>query len=154
MSPGEQTADDGVRLAYKEWSIRAHRLADVAGNRTVAELELAASPDRIFVERIRRGTELLDATPDTILRSGDVVAMAARRSVLLSGSLPIREEVEDPALLEFPMELLHGTSQQIVRLLHRQVLIPAGGAHALNLGCADQNVGCIRKGRYAIRPTQ
>jgi len=72
----------------------------------VAELELAASPDRIFVERIRRGTELLDATPDTILRSGDVVAMAARRSVLLSGSLPIREEVEDPALLEFPMAML------------------------------------------------
>ena len=106
MSPGDQTADDGVRLAYKEWSIRAHRLADIAGNRTVAELELSASPNRVFVERIRRGTELLDATPDTILRSGDVVAMAARSSVLLGGTLPILEEVEDPALLEFPMATL------------------------------------------------
>ena len=93
-------------MAYKEWSVRAYRLADGAVGRTVADLERSASPERVFVERIRRGAELIDATPETVLQSGDVVAIAARRRVLLSGSLPLGEEVEDPALLDFPMATL------------------------------------------------
>src|SRR5688572_29073508 len=99
-------SSEEVHLAYKEWSIRAHRLTDVSAGRTVADFERAASPERVFVERIRRGAELVDATPDAVLRSGDVVAVGARRRVLLSGSLPLGQEVEDPGLLEFPMATL------------------------------------------------
>ena len=106
MSSGSHASDPDVHLAYKEWSIRAYRLADVLGVRTVGDLERSASPERVFVERIRRGGELMDATPETVLQSGDVVAIGARRRVLLGGSLPLREEVEDPALLEFPMATL------------------------------------------------
>jgi len=72
----------------------------------VADLERAASPERVFVERIRRGTDLIDGTPSTVLQLGDVIALAARRRVLLSGSLPIEDEVEDPGLLDFPMATL------------------------------------------------
>ena len=93
-------------LAYKEWSIRAYRLAEAAAGRTVADLERSASPERVFFERIRRGAELLDATPETVLQSGDIVAIGARRRVLLGGKLPLGAEVEDPALLEFPMATL------------------------------------------------
>ena len=103
MSSAGRTSDEGVHMAYKEWSIRAYRLADVAAGRTVADLERSASAERVFVERIRRGAELMDATAETILRSGDVLAITARRRVLLSGSLPITEEVEDRALLDFSM---------------------------------------------------
>lgn len=99
-------ADHKVRLAYKEWSIRAYRLADSAAGRTVGDFEGAARPERVFVERIRRGAELLDAPPTAVLRSGDVVAIGARRRVLLGGSLPLLEEVEDPQLLDFPMATL------------------------------------------------
>ncbi len=106
MSSAGPGLDQDVHLAYKEWSIRAYRLAAAAAGRTVADLERSASPQRIFVERIRRGAELLDAPPETVLQSGDVIAIAARRSVLLSGSLPLGEEVEDQALLEFPMATL------------------------------------------------
>ena len=106
MSSAGPGLDQDVHLAYKEWSIRAYRLADAAAGRTVADLERSASPQRVFVERIRRGAELLDAPPETVLQSGDVIAIAARRSVLLSGSLPLGEEVEDQALLEFPMATL------------------------------------------------
>ena len=102
MSSGGRIGDEDVHLAYKEWSIRAYGLADVSAGRTVADLERSASPERVFVERIRRGAELLDATPETMLQSGDVVAIGARRRVLLGGSLPLREEVEDRALLDFP----------------------------------------------------
>ena len=105
MSSG-RSSDEDVHLAYKEWSIRAYRLAAAAAGRTVADLERSASPERVFVERIRRGAELIDAPPETVLQSGDVVAIGARRRVLLSGSLPLGEEVEDPALLEFPMATL------------------------------------------------
>jgi putative transport protein len=106
LSSAGRTSDEEARLAYKEWSVRAYQLADVSGGRTVADLERAASPERVFVERIRRGPDLLDGTPDTVLELGDVIAIAARRRVLLSGSLPLHEEVEDPALLDFPMATL------------------------------------------------
>ena len=42
----------------------------------------------------------------TVLQSGDVVAIGARRRVLLGGTLPLGAEVEDPALLDFPMATL------------------------------------------------
>ena len=105
MSSGGRASRD-EHLAYKEWSIRAYQLGDDSGGRTVADLERAASPERVFVERIRRGTDLIDGTPSTVLQLGDVIALAARRRVLLSGSLPIEDEVEDPGLLDFPMATL------------------------------------------------
>jgi putative transport protein len=106
MSAAGGTSDERGHLASREWSIRAYRLAEGAAGRTAADLERAASPDRVFVERIRRGAELMDATPETVLRSGDVVAIAARRRVLLGGRLSLGEEVEDPQLLDFPMSTL------------------------------------------------
>lgn len=99
-------SSDSVRLAYKEWSIRAYRLPDASAGRTVAEFEGTVRPERVFVERIRRGAELIETTPDTVLRSGDIIAIAARRRVLLGGSLPLRDEVEDPGLLDFPVTTL------------------------------------------------
>ena len=99
-------SDAEVRLAYKEWSVRAYRMADSAAGKTVGDLERAAQPDRVFVERIRRGTELLESPPTAVLQAGDVLAIGARRRVLLSGSLPLLEELEDPKLLDFPMTTL------------------------------------------------
>ena len=99
-------ADHPVQMAYKEWSIRAFRLADAAVGRTVADLERSVGQERIFLERIRRGAQLLETTPETVLQSNDVVAIAARRRVLLGGHLPLGEEVEDPDLLAFPMATL------------------------------------------------
>jgi putative transport protein len=106
LSSSGRTSDEDAHLAYKEWSIRAYQLADVSGGRTVADLERAASPERVFVERIRRGPDLLEGTPGTVLELGDVIAIAARRRVLLSGNLPLHAEVEDPGLLDFPMATL------------------------------------------------
>jgi putative transport protein len=56
----------------------------------------------VFIERIRRDTEFVNATPETVLRAGDVIAVVARRRVLLSGGFNIGIEVEDQELLEFP----------------------------------------------------
>jgi len=101
-----RSADERSHLAYKEWSIRACRVDDAWAGRTVAELERSASPERVFIERIRRGAALIDGTPETVLQAGDIVAVGARRRVLLGGSLPLREEIDDPGLLDFPMAIL------------------------------------------------
>ena len=75
VSSEDRASDQSVHLAYKEWSVRAYRLADVSAGRTVNDFERGARPERVFVERIRRGAALLDASPDTVLQAGDVVAI-------------------------------------------------------------------------------
>jgi putative transport protein len=106
MSGDGKVQDQNVPMAYREWNIRAYGLADSAAGRTVGDFERAEMPERVFVERIRRGTELLDPGPTTVMQSGDVLAIAARRRVLLGGTLPILTEREDPRLLDFPMATL------------------------------------------------
>jgi putative transport protein len=99
LGPGEPSA-------YREWDLRAYRIDDAAwANRTVIEMEKTFAPERVFVERIHRGGETLDAKPETILARGDSVAIVARRRVL-SGGIPIGVEIEDRALLDFPAAAL------------------------------------------------
>ena len=154
MSSDGAAADQDVRLAYKEWSIRAYRLGDVAAGRTVADFERAAAPERVFIERIRRGAELMDAAPATVLQSGDVLAIGARRRVLLGGTLPLLDERLDPELLEFPMATLdivvtkreaveqtlsvladrHGRGVVLVKLIRGGEEIPFDAATIINRG--------------------
>jgi len=92
-----------ARSALREWTRRAYRIADRLAGLRVAEVEGCFAPARVFVQRIRRGAELLPATPETLLRAGDVAVFAARRSVLLLPGAPVGEEVEDGELLDVPM---------------------------------------------------
>jgi len=88
---------------YREWDMRAYRLTDVFASRRIVDLENSFVPERVFVERIRRESRFVDATPDTVLQAGDVIVMVARRRVLLSGGFAIGIEVEDRELLDFPV---------------------------------------------------
>jgi len=97
------TGQAGTRSGYREWDIRAYRLADVFANRRIADLEKSFVPERVFIERIRRDFKFVDATPDTVLHSGDVVAVVTRRRVLFSEGFAIGVEVEDRELLDFPV---------------------------------------------------
>ena len=69
--------------------MRAYRVSDALAQRSVAEIERSFAPDRVFVQRVRRDTELLAGAPDLVLRAGDVAVFGARRRVLLGpGSHP------------------------------------------------------------------
>jgi putative transport protein len=92
--------ETGLLSAFQEWDRRAYRIRD--GGRLVRELEASFEPARVFVERVRRGAALQDATAETALRVGDVVAVAGRRSVL-SAARTIGDEVADPELLDVPL---------------------------------------------------
>ncbi len=103
---GESESKHTKQSAYREWDLRTYRLDDTGwADRSVADLEKSFAPERAFVERIRRGGEILEATPDMVLQRGDDVALAAPRRVL-AGGIPIGAEIEDRALLDFPIVAL------------------------------------------------
>jgi putative transport protein len=70
----------------------------------VAEAESLVPDARLFILRIRRGGEIMDATADTVLKEGDVVAVAGEREVLVNILGAATQEVEDRELLAVPVE--------------------------------------------------
>lgn len=94
--------DDGIDSGWRMFAMRAYRLEArhrVVGL-TVAAAERSVAPARLFVERIRREGEIIDAQPDTVLRAGDVVAVIGSRETLVQLLAGSAEEVHDRELLE------------------------------------------------------
>lgn len=95
----------GIVSAWRPFEMRAYRLpADsrIAG-KTVAEAEGMLPGQRVFIERIRRGEQLMDAAPDMRLQAGDVVVVSGRREVLVEIiGQAAAEEVEDREALDVP----------------------------------------------------
>jgi len=116
----------GAGTAWHRWEMRAFRVqpgARVIGLRAV-EAEALLPQARVFVQRIRRNGVIEEATADTVLREGDVVAVAGAREALVNiigerakmvAAVGGREalasvtegvsiEVDDPELLSVPVE--------------------------------------------------
>jgi putative transport protein len=95
----------GAGSAWHRWVLRAYKVRQggkAAGLRA-AEAESMVPNARLFIQRIRRGGEMIDATADTVLQAGDVVAIAGEREVLVK-VLQEAEEVDDKELLAVPVE--------------------------------------------------
>ena len=96
----------GAGSAWHRWAIRAYRVA--AGGRAVGlraiEAEALVPDARVFILRIRRGGKIEEAGADTVLREGDVVAVAGARDVLVNILGASATEVEDKELLAVPIE--------------------------------------------------
>jgi len=117
----------GPGTAWHRWEMRAFRVmpgGKVNGLRAI-EAEALLPHSRVFVQRLRRNGVIEDATADTVLREGDVVAVAGAREALVNiigerakfmtaaagsretvtsvaGGITI--EVDDPELLGVPVE--------------------------------------------------
>ena len=88
----------GAGTAWTRWAMRAYKVqpgGKAAGLR-VAEAESLVPDARLFILRIRRGGEIMDATADIVLKEGDVVAVAGEREVLVNILGAAADEVEDP----------------------------------------------------------
>ena len=152
---GVPKSDSATTSAYREWDVRAFRLPDGSGaGRSVADFENSHAPDRVFVERIRRGDELIVPEPATVVRPGDVVAVAARRSVLLARLDSFGTEVHDKELLDFPtaamdvvltnkglsdktleaLALQHGRGVVLMKLVRGGEELPFGPSTVVNRG--------------------
>jgi len=96
----------GAGSAWHRWEARAFRVA--AGGKAVGLRAIEAEglvPDaRLFILRLRRNGKIEEATADTVLREGDVVAVAGTRDVLVNVLGASAAEVEDPELLAVPIE--------------------------------------------------
>jgi len=96
----------GLGSAWHRWEVRAFRVqpsGKVIGLRAV-EAEALVPDARIFVLRVRRNGLIQEATADTVLQAGDVVAVAGARDVLVRVIGDGAKEVEDPELLSMPIE--------------------------------------------------
>jgi putative transport protein len=116
----------GVGTAWHRWEVRAFRVqkGGVVNGLRAAEAEAIVPDSRVFVLRIRRNGVIQEATADTVLREGDVVAVAGARQALVTIASErtrlaavagarqapldiVREgglEVDDPELLSVPVE--------------------------------------------------
>jgi putative transport protein len=96
----------GGGSAWHRWELRAFRVAQggLAVRMTVVEAEALVSGARVFILRYRRDGKIEEATGDTVLQAGDVVAVAGPRAVLVEVLGQEAEEVNDPELLNVPIE--------------------------------------------------
>jgi putative transport protein len=92
----------GIASAWRPVEIRAYAIAAAGAlvGKTVAAAEAMAPGQRLFIQRIRRGDALLEPRPDMVLQAGDVVALEARRDVLIEFLGAEAREVEDKDLLD------------------------------------------------------
>ena len=96
----------GPGTAWHQFELRAFRVREggpVVG-KTAQEAEALLPEQRVFVQRIRRGGQIMDATADTVIQAGDIVAVAGRRDVLVNLIGAAAEEVDDRELLAVPVE--------------------------------------------------
>lgn len=93
-------------LWYKRLNLRAYRITNksVAGKK-VSELE-ALFPGRVAVDKIKRGDQIIDPGPDTIIQSEDIIAIAGSRSQLLKANQMIGPEVDDKSIVDIIGEIL------------------------------------------------
>ena len=95
----------GAGSGWHRWELRAYRVKP--GGKAVglraAQAEALVPDARVFVQRIRRNSVIEEATADTVLQEGDVVAVAGPRNVLVDLIGPQADEVNDPELLAVPI---------------------------------------------------
>jgi putative transport protein len=96
----------GPGTAWSRFALRAFRVKEggLAVGKTVQAAEALAPGDRVFIQRLRRGNEIMEATGDLVIQTGDVVAVAGRREALVNLAGAGAQEVEDRELLAVPVE--------------------------------------------------
>ncbi len=95
----------GAGSAWHKFELRAFRVAEGgrAVGMTASQAESMVAGARLFIQRIRRDGAIEDATADTILLAGDIVAVAGPRDVLVEVLGQAAREVEDAELLNVPV---------------------------------------------------
>ncbi len=99
---GVSGQDAGVFSAYRGVEARAYRIA--AGDLTGKPVRDLFPGLRVFVERVRRGDQIIEADAATVLQPGDVAVISGPRSVLVDTVESQMPEVDDRALLDIPVE--------------------------------------------------
>ncbi|RYD38172.1 MAG: aspartate-alanine antiporter [Verrucomicrobiaceae bacterium] len=102
---GMQRTKSGVASAWRPYELRSYRVEATARmvGRTVAEAEQLVPGARLFIERVRRDSEIMEATPGLVLQVGDVIAVGGKREVLLQTLDSKAEEINERELMDMPV---------------------------------------------------
>jgi putative transport protein len=103
---GGKKASGGPGTAWHQFELRAFRVQERARivGKTVSEAEALLPGERVFIQSIRRREQIIDATTDTAIQAGDVLAIAGRRDVLVNLIGTAADEVDDRELLAVSIE--------------------------------------------------
>jgi putative transport protein len=96
----------GAGTAWHRFELRAFQVREdgVVVGKTAQEAEALVPGQRVFIERTRRGGQIIEATADTVIQAGDILAIAGPRDVLVELIGPRAAEVDDRELLAVPVE--------------------------------------------------
>jgi putative transport protein len=102
---GISRQSQGVISGWRPFELRAYRVSSggMVVGRSISEIERSFVEQRLFVQRVRRGNQLLIRSPDQLLHEGDVVAVSGKREALVNIIGPASQEVEDRELLDIPI---------------------------------------------------
>ncbi|MBC9935049.1 aspartate-alanine antiporter [Chitinophaga qingshengii] len=110
MGAGDESNQPGMIAADNEIVFRAYTItADwFEGGKTVQQLEkhLQEAQVRLFVERLRQQTKLVDAQPNIVIHKGDRIVLSGRKEDVMGERGLIGPEIQDAELLHFPAEIL------------------------------------------------
>lgn len=103
---GGKKATGGPGTAWHQFDLRAFRVREggKAVGKTVSEAETLVPGQRVFILRIRRNNTIMEAASDVVIQSGDIVAVAGRREVLVNLIGGEAREVDDRELLAVPID--------------------------------------------------
>jgi putative transport protein len=99
---------------------------DQAAGVTVRVLEERYGAERLAVQRVQRGGEILDLDPALTLNHGDQIVVSARRSAFPAIERNVGPEVDDAELLSVPMTTAN-------------VVVTSGSVHGTTLGKLAQD---------------
>jgi putative transport protein len=105
LGAGTVGLDAGVLSAYRAIELRAYRI-DAASGLTGRPVREILPGLRVFIERVRRGDELIDADADTVLQPGDAVAVSGPHQLLVERIEAHVPEIHDPQLLSVPVTMV------------------------------------------------
>ena len=103
---GGDEVEAGTFSAHADTNVRAYRASHPSiVNKRVDEFE-RAHDGRIAIERVRQGTAVIEAEPDTVIREGDTLSVIGPRAEICGNGNTIGEEVFDRDVLNFPLKTL------------------------------------------------
>lgn len=106
-SGAPEDLEPGVQSAFMNFAVRAYRVTNerLIG-KTVAQIEALPKDVRVFISRMRKGGEIIEPDPDMVVHRDDIVAVMTRTEALMARGTLIGPEVDDRALLDFPVAVL------------------------------------------------
>jgi len=88
---------------YKRINLRAYK-SNISG-KAVKDIEGMFSGN-MAIERIKRGNQIIEPMPDTIIQAGDEVALVGNRHVLIQAAKIIGPEIDDKAVIDIVGEII------------------------------------------------